>query len=280
MFRLIFILISVIFIITSSSAQTSNFYKEITSEQKGTGSIFINEYCPKPKWFYKHFIHLLDSTKNAIYAERFLSKENLIVQRWFSFNTYFDALGSKACEHHNNYMFNMAKYKIEFLSHEENKTLKIVYDIEYDFDLGYVDLIDTVFYSGKDSLINDFSERALYYSNNNFSSIGECSYVGKIKRRDYTDKEFANDVFNEFKKSKFYWNILMNDAYNSIAMNLLIDEKTNRFWLTINVGYSRYANDDYKYNYDLKTLTVLKDLNEKKKKVSSKLQQTIFSFKK
>jgi hypothetical protein len=268
MFRFFFLYILLLFKITVCNSQNSNAFKVCfdSSDKKMSGAIFIYEYAPNPNEFYKEFIRILDSAKNFTYSERLLVKENLIVNRWFNFKTYFDTMGSLACRHHNKYMFEMAKHKIHFLSHEEKNNHPIIYGSkinEDDFNL--ITLIDTVIYSGKDSLIDNFSDRALYYSKNTFASIGECCFNDKIPRIDFTDKDLAYYVFKEFKKSKLYWNILMNDTYSSIAIDLLSDPLTNRFWVTINVGFSKNHNDSYKYNYDLNNLIIIKDLNKKKK---------------
>jgi len=259
--------------ITICNSQVSNAFKVCidSSAKKMSGAIFIYQYAPNPKEFYKEFIRILDSAKNLTYTERLLVNEKLIVNRWFIFKTYFDTMGSLACQHHNKYMFDMAKHKIHFLSHEEKNNYPIIYGSKIsDEDFNLVSLIDTVKYSGNDSLIDNFSDRALYYSKNTFASIGECCLNDKIPRIDFTDKELAYYVFNEFKKSKLYYSILINDAYSSIAMDLLTDELTNRFWVTINVGYSKSHNDAYKYNYDINKLIVIKDLNlNKKKKITS-----------
>jgi hypothetical protein len=186
----------------------------------------LNINYPNQSEFYTEFTYLIDSVKNEIYSKIKLQNEKLIVKRWFSFKTTYDTLGSLACEHHNKYLFNISKNNTLITTHKENKYHYIIYDKIFSFeDLDVKSLIDTVCITN-DTLIDNFSDRALYFSKNNFSAIGECCYSGKISFKKYRTKDFANVLLNEFKKNKFYWNILIDDSYNSMAIHLFIDKAT------------------------------------------------------
>jgi hypothetical protein len=267
-----YILILLFFVVSNcaiTQTEKDNLYTITLNDSANDYNYLIvnlKKNYPKQTEFYNDFIYLIDSVKNEIYSKIKLQNEKLIVKRWFSFKTTYDTLGSLACEHHNKYLFNISKNNTLITTHKENKYHYIIYDKIFSFeDLDVKSLIDTVCITN-DTLIDNFSDRALYFSKNNFSSIGECCYSGKISFKKYRTKDFANVLFNEFKKNKFYWNILIDDSYNSMAIHLFIDKETNRFWVTINVGFNKRINDVNKYHYDLSNLEIIEDFNSKSNK--------------
>ena len=202
---------------------------------------FSSNFKLNPEEFYKEFVKLLDSVRNA-----------KLVEKWFVYHTKLDSLGSLACKHHNKYMMNMTSKNWDdvFLSHTEKK---VGYETKEHTNWTtnvITTTIDTFVYKSNDTLIDSFSKRCEYYSKGQFSTYGECCTGGylTIQMDNYSNKDFAKMILKNFKKSKPHWDILTMYEYTDIAINLMTDKYNTKYWITINVGRNKSTEYMYLYN--------------------------------
>ena len=172
------------------------------------GNPFNSEF---KKEFYGNLIKLIDSSRNLIYKENWYIYSSKECKRWFDFETNYDSLGSISC-----YLNNSYKKKLMFNEKIEGK------------------------------FIHDQFERTKLSSNGEFNSVGECFLGGCLTITKIKPKELSKIIFNELRKSKNDWEVLMWYGYVDMGIDLMVDE-SGLYWITINVGYRRGRNIDFKF---------------------------------
>lgn len=161
--------------------------------------------------FYKELIKLIDSSRNVMYKEKWYIYSIKDGKRWFDFETSYDTLGSISC-----YLNNLYRKKLMFNEKIEER------------------------------FVFNQNERSKICSNGQFNSVGECFVSGGLVFSKIKPKEFSKIIFDELRKSKNDWEVLMWYGYVDMGIDLMVDE-SGLYWVTINVGYKKGRNIDFKF---------------------------------
>ena len=223
-------LLAIILLFTSTLGFSQNLYFKPTNDE-----------------FSKEFIRLVDSTRASIHGKR---KVTYINPEWssskyrkskgaiqwmtneYEFNTAIDSNVSKACEHHNKYMY--------YLVIGEDLNPKVNCHSEDSIACGYK-------YKGKDTLIGSFVDRCNYYCGVGvFNAIGEAvwgSSTAVPSLKNMTSIELARAAYDRFMNStKGHKDILINEAYTHCGINLYVDPEFKTFSITFVTGKIEKAN--------------------------------------
>jgi hypothetical protein len=194
------------------------------------------------------FIRLIDSIRTELHEQQCVTyfdttPSGIIIKRGkvlhhrksktdcYDYNTKLDSVASLACEHHNQYLYNMVKgekRKPIFLGHTEDS---IMFGLKY---------------KGNKPLLNNYSDRFDYYNDgaSEFKVKGECCWGGYTTHSEYRElnsKQLARLSFNTFLNSKTgHRDIILNEYYNSIGVKLTIDENCKRWYVTVMTGSISY----------------------------------------
>lgn len=159
----------------------------------------------------------------------------------------YDSLSSIACLHHNKYLINESNYLskdwarrdsiIYLLGHNESSPVYPYHDTVINFagdrvrhyTKGKGDFMGEIFASGYVLDYFKFEKiKKIYNEKNNHTQYGIAT---KITNNPY--KEIAKSLFEQFKKSKKHYEIMIqNENFGLIGMNLL-HTTTNKFYFTV-----------------------------------------------
>lgn len=203
------------------------------------------DFKPTNDEFCKEFIRLVDSTRTAMHGERKVTylnpewssskyRKSKKAIKWvtdsYEFNTQIDSNASKACEHHNKFLY--------YLVVGEDGSPIVNGHVESNIIAGYT-------YKGNDTILKNSHDRCDYYCGNTFETFGECVWGGYTDHSAYINMssiELARRAYDEFMAStKGHREILINEVYTDCGINLYIDPEYKTFKITFVIGHTKKA---------------------------------------
>jgi len=203
------------------------------------------DFKPTNDEFCKEFIRLIDSTRTSMYGQQTFTyinpdwssskyRKSKGAVKWITqvseFNTQIDSNASKACEHHNRFLY--------YLVIGEDDNPSVNGHVEDSIIAGYK-------YKGTDTLLNNSHDRCNYYCGDLFKSFGECVWGSNTKCdliKDMNSIELARAAYNTFMAStKGHRDILINKVYTDCGINLYVDPEYKSFRITFVIGQTKKA---------------------------------------